>query len=143
MSHVQNAQMLAQTQRLTANLQRAMVNRSVIDQAIGFIISRTGITPEEAFHRIRTRSQKEHVKVSVARSIVDSAGRRARGLLARGRPTSPEENPPDHEHRSVLSESSQLRSGELTPLRSGRRRPLRRGSPSPGTPPTCPWSMCE
>ena len=41
--------------RLTANLERAMVNRSVIDQAIGIIISRTGITPDEAFKRIRIR----------------------------------------------------------------------------------------
>jgi GAF domain-containing protein len=76
---VQNAQMLAQTQRLTANLQRAMINRAVIDQAIGIIISRAGITPEEAFDRLRTLSQKEHIKVSaVATSIVDAAGRRAR-----------------------------------------------------------------
>jgi AmiR/NasT family two-component response regulator len=71
--------MLAQTQRLTANLQRAMINRAVIDQAIGIIISRAGITPEEAFDRLRTLSQKEHIKVSaVATSIVDAAGRRAR-----------------------------------------------------------------
>jgi GAF domain-containing protein len=77
---VQNAQILAQTQRLAANLQRAMINRAVIDQAIGIIISRTGITPEEAFDRLRARSQKEHIKVSaVATSIVDSAARRARG----------------------------------------------------------------
>jgi GAF domain-containing protein len=81
---VQNAQMLAQTQRLTANLQRAMINRAVIDQAIGIIISRAGITPEEAFDRLRTLSQKEHIKVSaVAASIVDAAGRRARDRAQR------------------------------------------------------------
>jgi AmiR/NasT family two-component response regulator len=56
-----------------------MINRAVIDQAIGIIISRAGITPEEAFDRLRTLSQKEHIKVSaVATSIVDAAGRRAR-----------------------------------------------------------------
>jgi GAF domain-containing protein len=82
---VQNAQMLAQTQRLTANLRRAMINRAVIDQAIGIIISRTGITPDEAFDRLRTLSQKEHTKVSaVATSIVDTAGRRARGRADAG-----------------------------------------------------------
>ena len=82
---VQNAQMLAQTQRLTANLQRAMVNRAVIDQAIGIIISRTGMTADEAFDRIRLRSQKEHIKVSaVAASIVDAAARRARGRASTG-----------------------------------------------------------
>ena len=82
---VQNAQMLAQTQRLTANLQRAMVNRSVIDQAIGIVISRTGMTADEAFDRIRKLSQKEHIKVSaVAASIVDAAARRARGRASAG-----------------------------------------------------------
>ncbi len=80
---VQNAQILAQTQRLAANLQRAMINRAVIDQAIGIIISRSGITSAEAFDRLRTLSQKEHIKVStVATSIVDSAARRARAGLA-------------------------------------------------------------
>jgi GAF domain-containing protein len=79
---VQNAQILAQTQRLTANLRRAMVNRAVIDQAIGIIISRTGLTPDEAFERLRIRSQSEHIKVSaVAASIVDAAARRARGRV--------------------------------------------------------------
>jgi GAF domain-containing protein len=82
---VQNAQILAQTQRLAANLQRAMVNRAVIDQAIGIIISRSGITPDQAFDRLRMLSQKEHIKVStVATSIVDSAARRARGRACAG-----------------------------------------------------------
>ena len=71
---VQNAQILARTQRLAANLQRAMTNRAVIDQAIGIIISRTGSTPDEAFDRLRTLSQKEHTKLSaVAASIVEAA----------------------------------------------------------------------
>ena len=77
---VQNAQILAQTQRLTANLQQALTNRAVIDQAIGIIISRTGSTPDEAFDRLKTLSQKEHIKVAaVAAGIVDAAARRARG----------------------------------------------------------------
>jgi hypothetical protein len=42
---VQNPQILAQTQRLAANLQAALTSRAVIDQAIGIIISRTGVTP--------------------------------------------------------------------------------------------------
>ena len=77
---VQNAQILAQTQRLAANLQQALVNRAVIDQAIGIIISRTGATTAEAFDRLRAMSQKEHTKVSlVASGIVEAAARRARG----------------------------------------------------------------
>ena len=41
--------------------------------------SETGSTAEEAFDRLRTRSQAEHVKVAVvAQSVVDAAIRRAR-----------------------------------------------------------------
>jgi GAF domain-containing protein len=77
---VQNAQVLAQTQRLASNLQQALVNRAVIDQAIGIIISRTGSTADGAFNRLKTLSQKEHIKVAeVAARIVDAAARRARG----------------------------------------------------------------
>jgi len=80
---VQNAQILAQTQRLTANLRQALVNRAVIDQAIGIIISRTGSTTEEAFDRLRKLSQSEHIKVSVvAAQIVEAAARRARARAA-------------------------------------------------------------
>jgi len=76
---VENAQILGQTQRLVSNLQAALTSRAVIDQAIGVIISRTGGTAEEAFDRIRRRSQAEHLKVSaIARQIVEVAARRAR-----------------------------------------------------------------
>ena len=76
---VQNAQILAQTQRLAVNLQLALLNRAVIDQAIGIIISRTGATPDEALDKLRARSQHEHTKVSVVASgLVDAAARRAR-----------------------------------------------------------------
>jgi GAF domain-containing protein len=82
---VQNAQILANSQRLTENLQHALVNRAVIDQAIGIIISRTGLTADEAFDRLRTRSQKEHLKVSaVATSVVIAATRRARARASAG-----------------------------------------------------------
>lgn len=77
---VQNAQILAQTQRLAVNLRTALTSRAIIDQAIGIVISRTGSTPEEAFNRLRTLSQTEHRKVSVvAATIVEEAARRARG----------------------------------------------------------------
>ena len=77
---VQNAQILAQTQQLVNNLQAALTSRAIIDQAIGVMISRTGVTAEEAFDRIRRRSQAEQLKVaSIARQIVEVAARRARG----------------------------------------------------------------
>jgi GAF domain-containing protein len=76
---VQNAQILAQAQRLTAHLQAGLTNRGVIDPAIGIIISRTGATADGAFARLRTLSQTEHVKLSVVASrIVQEAARRAR-----------------------------------------------------------------
>jgi GAF domain-containing protein len=76
---VQNALILAQTRRLAANLQAALTTRAVIDQAIGIIMSRTGVTPEAAFDRLRELSKRDRIKVSaVANRIVDAAARRAR-----------------------------------------------------------------
>ena len=43
---VQNAQILAQTQRLAATLQSALTNRAVIDQAIGILMSRSGVSAD-------------------------------------------------------------------------------------------------
>lgn len=76
---VHNAQVLAQSQLLATQLKDALTNRAVIDQALGVIMSRTGAGPEEAFERLRARSQAEHVKLAeVARTLVDEAVRRAR-----------------------------------------------------------------
>ena len=75
---VQNAQTLAQTKRLAAQLQTALVTRGVIDRAIGIMMSRNGGTETEALARLRTISQNEHQKlVSIAQSIVDEAVKRA------------------------------------------------------------------
>lgn len=74
---VQNAQVLAQTQRLAARLQSALENRGVIDRAVGIIMSRSGGTEQAALERLRTLSQQEHRKISViARQMVDEAVRR-------------------------------------------------------------------
>jgi GAF domain-containing protein len=76
---VQNAQILAQTQRLAINLQAALTHRAVIDQAIGILMSRTGLTAEEALARLRDLSQREHSKLAVvAGGIVQAAVNRAR-----------------------------------------------------------------
>ena len=61
---VQNAQILAQTQRLATNLRAALTNRAVIDQAIGIMMSRSGMTEQEAFVRLRDVSQRKHAKQS-------------------------------------------------------------------------------
>jgi GAF domain-containing protein len=76
---VQNAQVLAQTRRLAAQLQKALDTRAVIDRAVGILMSRNGGTEEQALTRLRVLSQHEHRKLAVvAQSIVDEAVRRAR-----------------------------------------------------------------
>jgi GAF domain-containing protein len=76
---VRNAQVLAQARLLIDQLERAIANRPVIDQAIGIVRSRTGVTAEEAMNRLRELSQSEHVRVTeIAHRIVDQAAGRAR-----------------------------------------------------------------
>jgi GAF domain-containing protein len=76
---VLNAQILAQSRRLTVQLQAALSSRPVIDQAIGILRSRSGETAEEAFARLRQISQTEHRKLSeVAAALVEEAAARAR-----------------------------------------------------------------
>jgi hypothetical protein len=80
---VHNAHILVQSQRLADQLGAALVNRAVIDQALGVIMSRTGANPQEAFDRLRAMSQARHVKVAeLARLLLDEAVRRARARSA-------------------------------------------------------------
>lgn len=82
---VHNAQVLAQSQRLAAQLGEALTNRAIIDQALGIIRSRTGGDAEEAFDKLRTMSQTQHLKVAeVSQALVDESVRRAhaRGAAA-------------------------------------------------------------
>jgi GAF domain-containing protein len=75
---VQNAQVLARTQRLVAHLTSALETRGVIDRAVGIMMSRSGGTEQDALERLRGLSQHEHRKLPVvARQIVDEAVRRA------------------------------------------------------------------
>jgi GAF domain-containing protein len=83
---VHNAQVLAESQRLAAQLAEALSSRGVIDQALGVVMSRSGASAEEAFGRLRSMSQAQHVKVvDVARVLVDEAVRRARSRQAAAR----------------------------------------------------------
>ena len=76
---VHNAQILAQAQALAAQLQGALSSRPIIDQAIGILRQRSGVTAQEAFARLRTISQGDHVKLfDVADKIVNEAVSRAR-----------------------------------------------------------------
>ena len=64
---------------LTAQLQKALSTRPVIDQAIGLIRGRSGRSTEDAFTQLRAISQAEHRKLAdVAQHLVDEAVSRAR-----------------------------------------------------------------
>jgi len=76
---VQNAQTLSQATRLAAQLQTALTSRATIDQAMGIVMSRSGCTADEAFHKLRQISQADNIRLSlVARSILDQAVQRVR-----------------------------------------------------------------
>ena len=76
---VYNGQLLDRAQERTKQLQRALGNRAVIDQAIGIMRSRSGVSAEEAFDRLTRLSQADNVKlVVIAERLVDEAVRRAR-----------------------------------------------------------------
>ena len=80
---VQNAHVLAQAQRLAANLQQALDTRAIIDRAVGILMSRNGGTELQALNRLRVLSQHEHERLpAIAQSIVDEAVRRARARHA-------------------------------------------------------------
>lgn len=76
---VQNVQVLAQTRRLAAQLQEALLSRAIVDRAVGIFMSRSGLNESDALERLRTLSQHEHLKLPVvAQRVVEEAVRRAR-----------------------------------------------------------------
>jgi GAF domain-containing protein len=81
---VQNAQVLAQAQRLAGQLRTALESRSTIDQAMGIVMSRVGCGPDEAFDRLRQISQTDNKKLNlIAANIRDEAIRIARARHTR------------------------------------------------------------
>jgi len=76
---VHNARLLVEARQRTLQLQRALGSRSVIDQAIGIIRGRSGVSAEEAFGRLIKISQDENVKLHIAAErLVETSVRRAR-----------------------------------------------------------------
>jgi GAF domain-containing protein len=91
---VHNTQVLAQSQRLAVQLTEALTSRTVIDQALGIIMSRSGADADEAFDRLRAMSQTQHLKVAeVAQTLVEEAVRRARARHQPPPGTAPERPP--------------------------------------------------
>jgi GAF domain-containing protein len=76
---VHNSKVLDRSQRLAAQFEQALTSRSTIDQALGVLMARTGASPQDAFERLRSMSQTQHLKLhQVAQTLVDEAVRRAR-----------------------------------------------------------------
>lgn len=83
---VNNIRVLADAGEQVERLKVAMQSRSVIDQAIGILHARSGLSVEDAFARLRQISNRERVKLAVvATDIVEQAVRRS---AARHRPES-------------------------------------------------------
>jgi GAF domain-containing protein len=69
------ADLQAERALLTRRLEDALHSRAVIDQAVGILMERERLGPEEAFQMLRSASQKLNVKLRViAAEIVESAG---------------------------------------------------------------------
>ena len=82
---VYNAQMLVEARATVERLNRAFESRPVIDQAIGIIRARSGVSTDDGFDRLRQISQSQNTKLHVvAQQLVEQAVRRAQ---ARRRPT--------------------------------------------------------
>jgi GAF domain-containing protein len=76
---VQNAKALADAQRLVTQLRHKLSSRSLIDQAVGILVSRSGASIADAYTTIETMSATQHQDLDdVAQTIVDAAARRAR-----------------------------------------------------------------
>lgn len=76
---VQNAQVLSQTRRLASQLQSALTNQAVLDQAIGVLMSRLGCSAEQAFERLTATSRTEDDEVQIiAQRVVEETVQRAR-----------------------------------------------------------------
>lgn len=85
---VANVHTLIQTQRLVGQLEQALLSRAEIDQAIGVVMSRSGVSADEAFARLRELSQTQQVKLAdVAHQILQELASRTR---ARHTGTSPD-----------------------------------------------------
>jgi GAF domain-containing protein len=75
---IYNAGLLAGARARAEKLEEALDHRAVIDQAVGIIRSRSGVSPEVAFGRLVQLSQTGNVKLrDVASRLVEDAVRRA------------------------------------------------------------------
>ena len=58
----------------TRQIKAAEVHRAIIDQAVGVVMARLGVTPEQAFEKLREASMRTNVKLRVlAAQVVEDA----------------------------------------------------------------------
>jgi len=80
---VQNAQILDQTTRLVDQLRAGLKGRGLIDQAIGVLRRRGGVTADQALDRLKEMSETQQISLAAAAaSVLETA-------IKRGRPTDP------------------------------------------------------
>ena len=80
---IHNAELLAAARARAEKLEQALDHRAVIDQAVGIIRSRSGVSAEIAFSRLVQMSQSDNIKLRVvAARLVDDAVRRAHARRA-------------------------------------------------------------
>jgi transcriptional regulator with GAF, ATPase, and Fis domain len=73
------ALLLEESRRVTVQLEQALLNRAVVDQALGIIMSRTGLDAEQALAKLRQRSQLDDLRLTdVAQQLVSQTIARAR-----------------------------------------------------------------
>ena len=69
---VTNAEAYRKTAELAEQLDQAMANRAVIEQAKGIIMAEQGCSPDEAFEALRGASQRSNRKLrDIARALVE------------------------------------------------------------------------
>lgn len=70
--YIINARVLAEQQRVTAQLEHALDSRVVIEQAKGLLAERHGLDPQVAFERLRDHARDHNRQLSeVARALVE------------------------------------------------------------------------
>lgn len=72
---VANAQVLAASRRLAAELEQALVSRSTVDMAKGILMARLNVGADTAFDALRDLSQRRHLKLrELAAELVATPG---------------------------------------------------------------------
>jgi GAF domain-containing protein len=76
---IANNRRFAKARSLAENLHKALDSRALIDQAIGMVMARRGIGPEQAFDELARESQNNNIKLrDLATRLVESATRQRR-----------------------------------------------------------------